>query len=68
MIDLYDNTATPMELMRALQDDYKARGVVAITDMRKNNPKGFIDVIRAVSDRIAKGLESQAENYGQKTP
>ena len=57
-----------MELMRALQDDYKARGVVAITDMRKNNPKGFIDVIRAVSDRIAKGLESQAENYGQKTP
>ena len=64
MIDLYDNTA-PSELVRALQDDYKARGALAITDMRENNPKAFIDVIRAVSDRITKGLENHAENYGQ---
>ena len=67
MIDLYDNTA-PSELVRALQDDYKARGALAITDMRENNPKGFIAVIGAVSDMLMKGLESQAENYGQKTP
>ena len=68
MIDLQENTATPTELMLALQDDYIARGAVAISDMRENNPKGFIAVIGAVSDMLMKGLESQAEKYRQQTP
>ena len=65
MIDLYDNTAAPTELIRALQDDYEARGAVAITDIRENDPKAFIDVIGAVSDMIAKGLEIQVDKYRQ---
>lgn len=49
MIDLHENIATPAELAIALQDDYKARGAVAISDMRVNNPKGFIDLIGLVA-------------------
>ena len=57
MIDLHGNTATPAELTIALQHDYKARSAVAISDMRVNNPKGFIDVIGVIVS-LVQGLDS----------